>query len=184
MLCFTYEMEFALFDTLHLETVCPHGDEFIFSFKEFHCLKNLSLGGLYGWFYLMDPEFVRIDPPNLEMLTIYQGNAVTPFCKFVVSTPKLKCFRFSGRYVPVVSAEGGFPCLEHVEFDINVGNGERMNVDADTGIYTLEDYRLELDDNQLNEIMLKISSLFREFSETKVLLLSPETFEVMYIDRA
>ncbi|KAK1402896.1 hypothetical protein POM88_002501 [Heracleum sosnowskyi] len=62
--------------------------------------------------------------------------------------------------------EGGFPCLKVVVFNIDVG------------MYTYEDYNLE-DDNQVNEIILNISSLFREFGETKVLILYRGTIQIM-----
>lgn len=157
--------------TLELYTACPHGNETFLSFKDFHCLKNLNLGGL---FYFTDPpEFVRIDPPNLENLDIYQGRAIPiPGCKFVISAPKLKCFRFYGRYVPVVSAEGGLPCLQESWFSIYLGEGWSDNhMDFD------EDYSWQLNEN---ETMLKISSLFRAFGETKVLTIFSETFGVIY----
>lgn len=96
---------------------------------------------------------------------------------FVVSVPKLKCFRFCGRYLPVFSAQDGFPCLEVVELDIDVSQ-ENENF-----ICTYEEYNLE-DENQVNEIMMKISSLFRVFRETKVLILHLETFQVTCIPLA
>lgn len=146
--------------TLHLVDVFPYGEDF--SFKELLCLKNLSIGECTGAFFATDLEVVRIDPPNLETFNIYQGNTLPPNCVFEVSAPKLIYFRFDGGYcgyVPVLSAEGGFPCLEVVAFNI------------DAGMYTFEDY--------INDIMPKISSLFREFGETQVLILFQGTIQVL-----
>ncbi|KAK1402894.1 hypothetical protein POM88_002499 [Heracleum sosnowskyi] len=156
--------------TLELYTVCPHGNETMLNFKDFPCLKNLNLGGLF--YYSDPPGFVRIDPPNLENLDIYQGGAIPiPGCKFVISAPKLKCFRFYVRYVPVVSAEGGFPCLEEAWFSIYLGKGW-----SDIHMFFDEDYRWDLAEN---ETMLKLSNLFREFRETKLLTIFSETFGVL-----
>lgn len=71
----------------------------------------------------------------------------------------------------MISAEGGFPCLEQVWFSINLGL-EWSN--SDMGF---DDPSWELDEN---ETMRKISSLFREFGETKVLTVFSETFGVMF----
>lgn len=66
-------------------------------------------------------------------------------------------------YVPVVSAEGGFPCLEQVCFRIDLGQRRIVNND----MHLHEDYSWEVDENQVNEIILKISSLFRLFGKTQ-----------------
>lgn len=159
--------------TLELETVFPHSDEI----KGFQGLKKLSLVDCFRLVNRRNPEFVRIDLPNLETLTILEVSLIRFVgCKLVIAAPTLKFFSFFGDYLPVVSAEGGFPCLEQVWLSIDLQKGKRVH----NNMYLNVDYSREMDENQVvNEIMLKISSLFRELRETKVLTLSPETFKVL-----
>ncbi|KAK1402899.1 hypothetical protein POM88_002504 [Heracleum sosnowskyi] len=147
--------------TLHLANVLNPGDNL--SFKEFRCLKNLTLEGNSVLYYTM--EVFRIDSPSLQTLTFLQGEyyMYPALCKFVVSAPRLEYFKYFGCYVPVFSAEGGFPCLEEAVFYINV-----------------DEYVCNWDDgNQVSETIQKLMALLRVFCQTNRLTLFLETIQVL-----
>lgn len=157
--------------TLYLNDVTFVDDAL--SFKEFHGLKNLSLGGFFDMYLSL--EVFRIESCNVETLTIFQGTSLcSPDCKFVVSAPKLRCFRFAGRDVPVFSTEGGFPCLEVVDFDFNIGSRKVVNIDPFTDLRRYINYDCNFED------VKELLRLFNVFRKTKVLTLYQETIEVLY----